>query len=199
VTVAAAVPFAGHVACGCIAATDPQPTERVLVVGACGGVGSFVIQLAAARGAHVIAAGCARDSGYLRELGAAEVLDYRSDLAADLRKDSPGGIDVLIDTVSGEGEQHVVFDAVGGQVKQGGRIVSTAMIADVGYYLHQGVHAVNLMTDLDPGCPLREVTELVRDGRLRTPRLHLCDLSDAPDTLNRMAAEHTVGKYVIRI
>jgi len=197
VTAAAAVPFAGHAAYGCIAAASLQPADRVLVVGACGGVGGFVVQLAAARGAHVIAAGCSDDAGYLRELGAAEVLDYRADLAAQLRKASPGGIDVLIDTVSGEGERHVAFDAIGAQVKEGGRIVSTAMIADVGHYLAQGVHAVNLMADISPGCSLAEVTGLLGTGRI--PRLQVCDLDAAPDTMKGMETQHTVGKYVIRI
>ena len=55
------------------------------------------------------------------------------------------------------------------------------------------------MTDIDPGCPLDEVTGQLRTGRLHIPRLHVCELNDAPDAMKRIEAEHTVGKYVIRI
>lgn len=73
-------------------------SDRVLVTGASGGVGSAVVQLAALRGATVIAA--ARDQHHraLMELGAAETVDRDSEVVTVLGENS---VDVVIDVVGG--------------------------------------------------------------------------------------------------
>lgn len=52
------------------------PGQRLCVNGASGGVGTFAVQLAADRGAHVVAVCSGRNAALVRELGAAEVVDY---------------------------------------------------------------------------------------------------------------------------
>jgi NADPH:quinone reductase-like Zn-dependent oxidoreductase len=60
------------------------PGERVLVLGASGGVGSYVVQLAVALGARVTGVASAAKADLVRDLGAERVIDYRSeDFAAD--------------------------------------------------------------------------------------------------------------------
>ena len=54
---AAALPLAAGTAVAAVDAVDPQPGQDVLVVGAGGGVGSFAVQLLAARGVTVVATG----------------------------------------------------------------------------------------------------------------------------------------------
>ena len=56
-----------------------RPGQRVLVLGASGGVGSFAVQLAPRHGLHVTAVASAAKADYARELGADVVLDYRTD------------------------------------------------------------------------------------------------------------------------
>ncbi len=63
---AACLPLAGVIALRCVAAVEPGAGQRVLILGAPGGAGSLAVQLAAARGAHVIAAGRPEDEAYLR-------------------------------------------------------------------------------------------------------------------------------------
>lgn len=66
--------------------------ERVLIVGASGGVGTYAVQLAAARGAHVTAICSEAKAAMVRSLGAAEVLDYaKAPFPAD------GAFDVILD------------------------------------------------------------------------------------------------------
>lgn len=74
------------------------PGERVLIHGGSGGVGSVAVQLAKARGAHVIATASARNHDYLRSIGADEVIDYRSTRFEDVVE----GVDVVLDTVGGD-------------------------------------------------------------------------------------------------
>ena len=73
--------------------------ERVLIVGASGGVGRYAIQIARHMGAEVTAVCSARHADWVRELGASEVIDYRSVDYTRLGKNW----DVIFDTSSGDG------------------------------------------------------------------------------------------------
>ncbi|MEX1171645.1 MAG: NAD(P)-dependent alcohol dehydrogenase, partial [Chloroflexota bacterium] len=81
---AAAIPEAGMTALqGLRDAGRVAPGQRVLIIGASGGVGTFAVQVAAALGAHVTAVCSTRNVDLVRSLGAAEVIDYeREDLLA---------------------------------------------------------------------------------------------------------------------
>ncbi|MEU4387601.1 NAD(P)-dependent alcohol dehydrogenase [Promicromonospora sp. NPDC023805] len=75
--VAATVPHSGSLALQGLRAAGPiRPGETVLVNGAGGCVGPFAVQIAKARGAVVTAVDHGDKLGFLRELGADEVIDY---------------------------------------------------------------------------------------------------------------------------
>lgn len=98
---AAALPLAGLTACQALVDhAAVRSGDRVLVLGAAGGVGAFVVQLALRLGAHVTTTAMPRDTGYVQSLGADEVypvLDRRSH-SDQLRQQS---FDVVVDTVGG--------------------------------------------------------------------------------------------------
>lgn len=73
---AAALPLAGLTAWQAVAQARLRPGERVLVNGAGGGIGGFVVQLAKRAGAHVIATASPRSAAVVKALGADEVVDY---------------------------------------------------------------------------------------------------------------------------
>jgi NADPH:quinone reductase-like Zn-dependent oxidoreductase len=75
-----------------------QVGERVLIHGGAGAVGVFAVQLARSRGAHVITTVSSANIEFARELGADEVIDYRSERFEERAKN----IDVLFDAVGGE-------------------------------------------------------------------------------------------------
>jgi NADPH:quinone reductase-like Zn-dependent oxidoreductase len=90
--------------------------QRVLIHGAAGGVGGFAVQLARARGAHVIGTASAANLGLVRELGAHEAVD-----AATRFEDAVEPVDVVFDTAGGERLRRSL--AV---LRAGGRLVSGA-------------------------------------------------------------------------
>lgn len=71
--------------------------SSVLVSGAAGGVGGFVLQLAAMRGIETVALVRPRDTDVAHRLGATHVLTSAEDLALDVRKLVPGGVDAVVD------------------------------------------------------------------------------------------------------
>ncbi|MFI6097455.1 NADP-dependent oxidoreductase [Lentzea sp. NPDC051213] len=73
---AAALPLAGLTAWQAVAEARLRPGERVLVNGAGGGIGGFVVQLAKRAGAHVIATASPRSAATVEAFGADEVVDY---------------------------------------------------------------------------------------------------------------------------
>jgi hypothetical protein len=78
--------------------------EVLLIVGGAGGIGSFVIQMAARQGAHVIATGRAEDKEYLRWLGTAETIDYTQGYVIDaVRTSHPDGIHAVLDVATRDG------------------------------------------------------------------------------------------------
>ncbi|MGW4208781.1 NADP-dependent oxidoreductase [Lentzea sp. NPDC004789] len=80
---------------------DVQPGQKVLVTAAAGGVGHLAVQIAKARGAHVVGTARAPKHAFLKDLGADEVIDYTR---ADYDRND---IDVFVDLVGGASPEPV--------------------------------------------------------------------------------------------
>ena len=110
--------LAGAAAYGIIDEATLEPGHIVLVVGATGGVGNQVVQLAAAAGARVIAtAHTDAERELVTRLGAQATVDHTGDLTSQVRAIAPDGVNVLA---------HLAGDpSVVELVRDGGRFVST--------------------------------------------------------------------------
>lgn len=95
--------------------------QRVLVHGAAGGVGSFAVQLARHKGAHVIATASAANADFVTALGADEVIDYRTTPFETVVRD----VDVVLDTVGGD-----TRDRSWGILRKAGQLVTIAADAE---------------------------------------------------------------------
>ena len=119
-TDAAALGLAGAAAHGIIDAAALQPDQTMLVVGATGGVGNQVVQLAAAAGARVIAtAHTDAERELVTRLGAQATVDHTGDLASQVRAIAPDGVHVLAHLAGDPGVVELVRD--------GGRFLSTLL------------------------------------------------------------------------
>jgi NADPH:quinone reductase-like Zn-dependent oxidoreductase len=96
---AAAIPMGALVAWqAVIEKAEVRAGQRVLVHGAAGGVGSYVVQLARWRGAQVIGTASGNNADFVRSLGAETMIDYDATPFETGIRD----VDVVIDTVGGD-------------------------------------------------------------------------------------------------
>src|SRR5215210_6043577 len=138
---ASALPTPGLTAMDLVDAVDTRDGETILIVGATGGVGSYATQLAAKRGAHVIATARKTNEALGRRLGAAETIDHTTqDLVDAVRMAQPGGIDAVIDMVS----DREALDRISTLVNEGGQFASSVYAADVKGLARRGIGATNV-------------------------------------------------------
>lgn len=90
---ASTIPQSGAIALQALA--SGAPGRRLLVNGAGGGTGSFLVQLAVARGMHVTGVDAEGKLDFVRRLGAQEVIDYRR---TDFTRTGP--YDLVVDLVA---------------------------------------------------------------------------------------------------
>ena len=124
---AAALPTAGMAALDLLEKSGLKAGDTVLIVGATGGVGQFLTQLAGQQGLQVIATGTQKDVAMLKGLGASLVVDFtRGDVSKQLEEQFPDGIEGLVDLVS----DPAGFANYSKLVRGGGVALSTNFVAD---------------------------------------------------------------------
>ena len=94
---AGALPLNALTASGALTAARLTAGQTLLVTGAAGGVGGFVLQLARRRGLRTLAVASAADERLVAELGATEFLARTDSLGTAARALVPGGVDAVID------------------------------------------------------------------------------------------------------
>jgi NADPH:quinone reductase-like Zn-dependent oxidoreductase len=170
---------------------DLQEDQTVLVLGASGGVGSFAIQLAKAKGAKVIGIASEKNHAYMKELGADETITYEDTNIAEAVLDLvPDGVDLIFDCSRG--------DALGKSIdalKEGGKLVSITKSKP------------NIDSDIDfeyvfvePNSKqLDHLRELVDQGNISVHVSKTFSLEQTAEALEQIQTLHTKGKIVIRL
>lgn len=192
---AAALPLSGLTALHCVEPLELRAGQSVLVVGAPGGVGSFIVQLAAAAGAEVLATGLPEDRDYLVQLGAREVIDYRGDVVGAVREWSLDGVDVVID-LANRGDD---FMRTAQLARPGGTAVSVHRQADAELLTPLSIRAVNAAGLPGDRQTLARLGELAERGALKVPLAGTFSLEQAIDGLHHIRDNHVRGKYTIQV
>lgn len=191
--VAASLPTAGVTALEIAELLEPLRGKTVLIIGAGGGVGSFVTQFAANGGAHVIANVHESAAERLRGYGAAETIDHtRESLPDAVRRAHPEGIDALVDLAS----DAKAFASLASLVRQGGTALTTRYVADEKALAASGITAINFQVKMSAE-RLQQLAKLVVSGEILPPPITRVKLDDVPLVWNRQASGHADGKTVI--
>ncbi|WP_183154412.1 NADP-dependent oxidoreductase [Streptomyces shenzhenensis] len=193
---AAALPTSGMTALGAIDHARVPEGGTVFVIGATGGVGTFVVQAAAARGIRVIATAPARLAEQVRGLGATEiVVPGAQPFGQALRGPAPEGVDAVLDLV---GDRSLI-GGVAGAVRDGGALISTAFGLDEQFLADERIRTMNYRLDRKPA-RLTELTGLVTAGTIRPVIGTDLPLEEAPRALaGGVGATGLRGKTVLHV
>lgn len=190
---AAAMPLAGVSALMSVDAAAPKQKDVVVVVGASGGIGSYAVQLAADRGAHVIGVTSTANIDYVKSLGADEVIDRTAgDVLEALKSKHHDGVAAIIDTGSDAASLARLSEAV----RKGGTVTSMKGAAAADDLAKRGVKGVNIQTQVTRE-RLETLAKLASDGKLKAPRIRTFPLDQAGDAFKLLG--QSGGKLVVKI
>jgi NADPH:quinone reductase-like Zn-dependent oxidoreductase len=168
--------------------------ERVLLVGASGGVGTLALQIAAALGADVTAVCSTRNVDLVRKLGADRVIDYTREnpLSDDAR------FDVVIDCVGNHSfwDYRKLLNPMGRHVVVPGR--PKHMINSVLSHLDPR-HASRFFFANPDRDDLNAMNELIEAGRLKPVIARVIPLSEIGEGHRESESGRTVGKIAVRV
>jgi NADPH:quinone reductase-like Zn-dependent oxidoreductase len=201
---AAVVPISGLTALHAVRDVGEVRTgQRVMVIGAAGGVGSYAVQIAKVFGAEVTGVVSTAKTGLVRSIGADDVIDYtRQELA-----DGKGRFDVIIDTAGRRplSQLRGALDARGTLVIVGGegggrwlggfdRQIFRAPI--VSLFSGQGLRG---LISKERHEDLESLAELIDAGTVTPVVDRTYPLHEAPDAIRYLAEGHAAGKVSIRV
>jgi NADPH:quinone reductase-like Zn-dependent oxidoreductase len=190
---AAGLPLAGLTAWQALVDTaHVQPGQRVLVHAASGGVGHLAVQIAKALGAHVIGTASAANHPVLTELGADELVDYRTTRFEDV----VGTVDVVLDLVGGEtGLRSIPV------LGEGGLLISVPSSSSSGVLEEARKHdvrATGILVEPDQ-VGLDGLVDLVRQGKLTVLVSNEFPLAEAAAAHELAERGHPAGKIVLTV
>ena len=192
---AAALPLAGAAAAQTVDAVEPQSGQTVLVNGAGGGVGSFAVQLLAARGVNVIATATPESADRLRDLGASTIIDRTAGPVVDqVRAVHPEGVDALVNLAPG----YTPDDVPLGAVRRGGKLASLTAVPAEDALAAAEVTGTQVMAAAvrDVVSPL---AEQAASGALKVTVASVVPLDHAAEALGTIAAGNANGKIVVNL
>ena len=190
---AAALPLAGLTAWQALVETaDLQPGQRVLILGAAGGVGHLGVQIAKARGAHVIGTARPGKHPFLHELGIDEAIDYTSEWIGDRIRD----VDVVLDLVGDEASPGALS-----LLRDGGLFIAVPSGAGVERLRELAggrVRVTGILVEPDRA-GLEAIAELLTSGALRVHVERTFPLAHAAEAHELGETGRTQGKLVLTV
>jgi NADPH2:quinone reductase len=195
---AAALPISATTALSTLELLGLSAGQRLVVMGATGGVGGYAVQMARSRAVHVIAT-VRGDVDEAQRLGAEEVYDANSvDVIDAVRASHPDGVDAVLDLVNGS--QPIRRDAE--ILKPGGSLVSTIFAADEAWFAERRITAHNQALSKNPLVSpegLTAVARMLADGAITARIRSTVDLDGAGEVLAKLRGGGLPGKAVIRL
>ena len=163
--------------------------QTVLIHGGSGGVGTFAIQIAKAKGARVIATASTQNQDLLKQLGADVAIDYTKTKFETVAKD----VDVVLDSVGKD-----TLARSYGVVKKGGYIVSLVAQPDARELELHGIHGspINVQPN---STELAEIGRMIDEKKIKVIISQVLPLEDAGKAQAQAETHHTRGKLVLKV
>jgi NADPH:quinone reductase-like Zn-dependent oxidoreductase len=202
---AAAMPLAGNTALMALReAARVQPGQHVLINGASGGVGTFAVQIAKAFGAVLTGVCSTRNVDLIRSIGADHVIDYtREDFTRTGRR-----YDAVLDLVGNRSLSELrraltptgTLILSGGGVSNGGSLIGPLALIIRGQALSRFVrHRLVVLTATPSQENLATLRNLAESGTIAPIIDRTYPLSEVPDAIRYLEAEHARAKVVITV
>ncbi|MEJ2723401.1 MAG: NADP-dependent oxidoreductase [Deltaproteobacteria bacterium] len=163
--------------------------QTVLIHGAAGGVGHFAVQFAKWKGAKVIGTASAGNQVFLRELGADEVIDYRTTKFEEAVRD----VDMVLDTIGGDTQQRSWR-----VLKKGGVLVATLGVSSPEAAHQHGVRGEGITVHPD-AIQLAQIAVLIDAGNLKPAVTTILPLAKAAQAQELSQTGHVRGKIVLQV
>ncbi|GAU37969.1 hypothetical protein TSUD_269840 [Trifolium subterraneum] len=171
--------------------------KNVLVTAASGGVGLYAVQLAKLGNNHVTATCGARNLDFVKGLGADEVLDYKTQEGASLKSPSGKKYDAVIHCTAG-----IPWSTFEPNLSEKGVVVDlTPVLSSMWTFALNKVTFSKkrlvpfIVTVKREG--LEHLTQLVKDGKLKTIIDSKFPLSKAEDAWAKSIDGHATGKIIV--
>ena len=204
---AASLPLAGLTALQSLEYAKIKKNDRVLIHAGSGGVGSFAIQYAKAKGAYVYTTTSTSNVEWVKELGADRVIDYKTEDYKSIAKD----VDIVFDTL-GQNYTLESFEVI----KQGGMVVSVVgpldeasakMFGMVDYKLPEELSKASSDKNAEykfifmhpNGAHLNEIKSMIEDEKIKPIIDKVYSFSESVEAFTHLASGRAKGKIVIKI
>jgi NADPH:quinone reductase-like Zn-dependent oxidoreductase len=204
---AASIPLAGLTALQSMAYAGIKEDDKILIHAGSGGVGSFAIQYAKAKGAYVYTTTSTSNVQWVKELGADRVIDYKTEDYKSIVKDA----DIVFDTL-GQNYTIEAFEVI----KSGGKVVSVVgpldeesakMFGMADYKLPKEIaelsknkQAAYKFIFMHPnGSDLKDIKSLIEDELIKPIIDKVYPFSESVDAFLHLASGRAKGKIVIKI
>lgn len=162
--------------------------DRILIHAGAGGVGIAAIQLAKQAGATVYTTSSSKNSAFLKELGADEVIDYTQEDFSTLED-----LDMVFDTMGG-----AVLEKSWGTLKKGASLVSVAEVPSEELAAKYEVSASFCFVQANPE-QLSKISTLIDSGKLKVEIDSVFQLDDIAQAHQRSESGHARGKIIIQV
>jgi NADPH:quinone reductase-like Zn-dependent oxidoreductase len=204
---AASIPLAGLTALQSLEYAGIKENDKVLIHAGSGGVGSFAIQYAKAKGAYIYTTTSTSNVEWVKELGADRVIDYKTEDYKSIVKD----VDIVFDTL-GQNYSLESFEVV----KQGGIVVSVVGPLDETSAQMFGMDDYKLPDDLAKagrdknaeykfifmhpnGSHLNEIKSMIEDEKIKPIIDKEYPFSQSIEAFEHLASGRAKGKIVVKI
>jgi NADPH:quinone reductase-like Zn-dependent oxidoreductase len=191
---AAALSFGGATALHFLGKASLQPGERVLVIGASGGVGTATVQLAKHFGAHVTGVTSGGNAEIVRAMGADGVIDYTREDPLQTTE----GYDVIVDTVG-----DTPMSRCRHALRRGGRLLAVAgsLFTMVGAHFVSALGSKKMIAGVAPESRVvaERLAQLATEGVLRPFIDERYEFSQMREAHARVASRRKRGNVVVLV